>query len=692
MYEKFIRFIKIFWPELADKSLSRQLVGAGDVFATIYSSLLFLIGIIWLCFETNTKLFIQEWEMFLLLSFIILLFTYLNFFIIIEFREDRYGSSYGEFNSMAVWIAVLLYGSTALWMIIIIQLIQFLFQQQRSQNLSAKWNNLRSFSFTLAGFTLPYLIGLEVYEAFGGIYPIGSLKIPIVIAAFVGIIVNFLVLILIWTPYFLFVLYTQKKLASEKQLRPITIFFLLALTLPTIAHPFAILAAGLYSIAGIPVFLFFISGLIIVAYIAQQFSRIAESSRQQSRQLEKLEQLGRAILTAPPDSSTLPEILNEHIPNMFPPSDISIWMIPGQTLFKSPEDWDLDFRVIWDWVSIKTESQSFLANEKIPWQDKKTNHRPIICTPIITHEGTEVIGGIYLELRQLAQPWNKQSTRRLFPALHALADQISSAIHHAEEFAQSIALQKVSQEIQLAGQIQASFLPNQFPNIPGWQLAVSLEPAGGLSGDFFDFIPLSRGRYGIVIADVADKGLGAALYMALSRTLLRTYALEYHTRPDLVFSETNERILIDARANLFITCFYGVLDPEEGTLLYCNAGHNPPYLICPSDENNIISLERTGMPIGIEEDNSWERKTITFSPGDKLILYTDGVTEAQNEVGELFNEELLLDTILENVNTSAHELQERILNKVRQFIKDAPQYDDITLMILEKEKKEITGE
>ena len=102
--------------------------------------------------------------------------------------------------------------------------------------------------------------------------------------------------------------------------------------------------------------------------------------------------------------------------------------------------------------------------------------------------------------------------------------------------------------------------------------------------------------------------------MALSRTLLRTYALEYHTRPDLVFSESNERILLDSRANLFITCFYGVLDPAEGTLLYCNAGHNPPFLICPQNGNKITALERTGMPIGIEEDSSWERKTIEFLP------------------------------------------------------------------------------
>jgi serine phosphatase RsbU (regulator of sigma subunit) len=686
MNHTFFRFIKFFWPDLADRSLAKQLVGSGDVFATLYSTILYIFGLGWLLKNTDFSIFSQNWKLILLLSIIIILFTYLNFFVIIEFREDRYGSSDGSFNSMAVWVSVLLLGPTALWLIILIQIIQFLFQWSRVNNIYSKWNKLRCLYFTLAGFTIPYLIGLKVYEHFGGIYPISSLDPEIIIAAFMGIISNYLILILIWLPYFAYVLYTQKKIARELQLRPIVIFFLLALTLPTLAHPFAILAAGLYTINGLAVFIYFILGLIIVAYITQQFSRIAENNRQQSRQLEKLELLGRAILTAPPDASSLPAILEEHIPNMFPPSDIYIWMIPGQTLFKSPADWETDFGPIWDWVSGQTIAQIFLANENLPWQEATTVHRPVVCTPIMAHEGAEVIGGIYIELRQLAQPWDNNAMRSLFPALHSLADQISSAIHLAEEYARSIALQKVSQEIQIAGQIQASFLPNRFPNIPGWQLAVTLEPAGGLSGDFFDFIPLSRGRYGIVIADVADKGLGAALYMALSRTLIRTYALEYHTRPDLVFSESNERVLMDSRANLFITCFYGVLDPNEGSLLYCNAGHNPPYLISPMNDYKIIPLNRTGMPIGIEEDSRWDRKTIGFLPGDKLILYTDGITEAQNENGDLFEDILLIETIKKNAISSAFELQDSILGKVRDFIGNAPQYDDISLMILEKER------
>jgi serine phosphatase RsbU (regulator of sigma subunit) len=291
-----------------------------------------------------------------------------------------------------------------------------------------------------------------------------------------------------------------------------------------------------------------------------------------------------------------------------------------------------------------------------------------------------------MELHQLAQPWSLESLKKLSPALHSLRDQISSAIHQAEEYARSIALEKVSQEIKIAGQIQASFLPNQFPNIPGWQLAVSLEPAGGLSGDFFDLIPLSRGRLGLVIADVADKGLGAALYMALCRTLIRTYALEYQSRPDLVLSETNERIIADARANLFITTFYGVLDPEANSMVYSNAGHNPPLLVNSDEAVKPIALTRTGMPIGIEEDSSWERRTLQFSPGDKLIFYTDGVTEAQNLSGDFFDERQLLQTIINHRGQSAFELQGQILMGVKSFSEGVPQQDDITLMILEKEQ------
>jgi len=219
----------------------------------------------------------------------------------------------------------------------------------------------------------------------------------------------------------------------------------------------------------------------------------------------------------------------------------------------------------------------------------------------------------------------------------------------------------------------------------GWQLAVTLAPAGETSGDFFDVIPLEDGKVGIVLADVLDKGIGPALYMALSRTLIRTYAIEFELQPDIVLYATNERILKDTRANLFVTTFYGILDPEAGTLTYANAGHNPPILVRADNAPEIHLLTRTGSPIGIQEEAAWERTTVDIYPGDGLILYTDGIPEAQNADEEFFRMENLELVIKENLGQSAEGLQRSILDAVYQFLGETPPQDDITLMVLKRD-------
>jgi serine phosphatase RsbU (regulator of sigma subunit)/DNA-binding NarL/FixJ family response regulator len=242
--------------------------------------------------------------------------------------------------------------------------------------------------------------------------------------------------------------------------------------------------------------------------------------------------------------------------------------------------------------------------------------------------------------------------------------------------------QKVGQELALAGEIQSSFLPEVVPEVPGWQLAAALEPARDTAGDFYDFIPLPDGRLGLLVADVADKGMGAALYMALSRTLIRTYAAEYQAQPDLVLDAVNSRILLDTRASLFVTIFYGILDPTDGTLTYCNAGHNPPYLLRAGDKDAIQGLDRTGMPLGVYADVTWERRAVPLAPGDVLVLYTDGITEAQNGQEVFFGKERLLEIAKANVGRSAREIQDVLLAAVHEFVGEAPQFDDITLMVL----------
>lgn len=242
--------------------------------------------------------------------------------------------------------------------------------------------------------------------------------------------------------------------------------------------------------------------------------------------------------------------------------------------------------------------------------------------------------------------------------------------------------QKIAQDVALAGEIQASFLPDTLPDVAGWQLAAALEPARKTSGDFYDFIPLPKGQLGIVVADVVDKGMGAALLMALCRTLIRTYAVEYNTQPKDVFAAANRRILLDTHTKLFVTAFYGILDPATGLLTYCNAGHNPPYIFSDPNKGPAQELSSTGIPLGIFEDATWEQASAQITAGDALVLYTDGIPEAQNSQEELFGETRLLDIIKDNLGRSAQNIQDALLAEAHKFMGDAPPSDDITVLVV----------
>lgn len=245
------------------------------------------------------------------------------------------------------------------------------------------------------------------------------------------------------------------------------------------------------------------------------------------------------------------------------------------------------------------------------------------------------------------------------------------------------AVQAVStrrRELTLAGRMQASLLPAAPPEVNGWQITATLRPARETSGDFYDFIPLPGGRLGLVVADVTDKGMGAALYMALSRTLIRTYAADYPDRPDLALQAANDRILADTGADLFVTVFYGILDPATGALTYCNAGHHPPYLFRVQKGGAAQALPGRGMAIGMIEDTHWGHTTIQLDPGALLFLYTDGVPDAQNQEKERFGTEQMLEVAQANLGRSVWEFQDDLLARLQQFMGDEPQFDDITLM------------
>ncbi len=247
------------------------------------------------------------------------------------------------------------------------------------------------------------------------------------------------------------------------------------------------------------------------------------------------------------------------------------------------------------------------------------------------------------------------------------------------------ALQTVNirrQELVLAGRVQASLLPHTPPDIPGWQVSATWKPARETSGDFYDFIPLPGGKLAIVIADVVDKGMGPALLMTLTRTLIRGFAQTYPEQPDQLLRVTNQRIIEDINMGIFVTLFYGVLDPATGSLTYCNAGQPPPILLA---EDRMLKLRKTGMALGVSEEEDWKAETIELTPSDLLLLYTDGVLDARASTGDQFGESHLVQVLQETRGKPANQIQTELMSGIFNFAGSEPQVDDITLIAIVRE-------
>jgi len=238
------------------------------------------------------------------------------------------------------------------------------------------------------------------------------------------------------------------------------------------------------------------------------------------------------------------------------------------------------------------------------------------------------------------------------------------------------------QELEWAARVQAGILPDKTPILRGWDFAARLEPARETSGDFFDFIPLANDKWGFVIGDVTDKGLGAAVFMALTSSLIRTYAIRYPTLPALAISSINERILTDTRGSMYVTVFFGVLEPDTGRLRYVNAGHNPPLLLSQLKGKPVDRLGTTGMALGMEAGGTWQQKIARLTAGDLLLLYTDGITEAQNRGGAFFGEQRLLDVLRRKKERPAREVLESVLAEVDTFTGGDARQDDVALVVM----------
>ncbi len=245
--------------------------------------------------------------------------------------------------------------------------------------------------------------------------------------------------------------------------------------------------------------------------------------------------------------------------------------------------------------------------------------------------------------------------------------------------------QKMARELELAGEIQASYLPRHLPEIPGWKFQSLLKSSRETSGDFYDIHRLPDGRIVILIADVVDKGVGAALFMSLCWTLIRIFSVEYPSNPDLVMKKINQRILEDTKSNQFMSLFFGVLDPTSGEFIYANAGHPPPYFFTSHSDQRIIHLHRTGMLLGVSENEKWEKGTIQIAHGDGLLLYTDGVTEGLNEQGVFYGENRLKKVMEALFDASADTICSTIFLDLENFVGAEAQSDDIAMIVVKRE-------
>jgi hypothetical protein len=261
--------------------------------------------------------------------------------------------------------------------------------------------------------------------------------------------------------------------------------------------------------------------------------------------------------------------------------------------------------------------------------------------------------------------------------------QLTGFLRQAARAIRTVGLRR--QELILAGRLQASMLPDSEPKYAGWGFSAAWRPARETAGDFYDFIPLPGDRLGLVIADVADKGMGAALYMALSRTLIRAFTAEHPDDPARVLESVNSRMLADADTGHFVTVFFAVLDIPTGRLRYCNAGHNPPYLFDTKSYLRPLALRTTGPALGVMGKATWSNVQLQIKPGMLLLIYTDGLVDALDRDKHRFGEERILETCSRLMNRSAPDVQEALMSEVRAFSADEPQFDDITLLVVTRD-------
>jgi sigma-B regulation protein RsbU (phosphoserine phosphatase) len=260
-----------------------------------------------------------------------------------------------------------------------------------------------------------------------------------------------------------------------------------------------------------------------------------------------------------------------------------------------------------------------------------------------------------------------------------IATQSAQVLENSRLYEEEKRLQQMERELQMARDIQQSLLPKENPTLPGAEIAGLSHPAREVGGDYYDFIELDQERLGVVIADVSGKGVPASLLMANIQATLRVQAATSASVKDCI-AEANTALHKSTEADRYATLFYGILDIKEHSFTCTNAGHNPPILI--TQDGICRRLETGGIVLGMLAQMPYQEERVQLRPGDLLLMFSDGITEAMNEGEEEFGEERLIKLLTDSHNLSPELLLERILAEVSTFTGGVPQQDDMTLVAI----------
>jgi serine phosphatase RsbU (regulator of sigma subunit) len=674
------------WPQIEEMEQSNRQRAVMAMVTMIFLLPFAIAGLIWLLIASEHGIIFDNPLRFLLLTFVLFLLLIEPFQVRVGLGAEQEILLNSSLAPLVMWAAVLIHGPTGLWAMVLAAagaaLRRYLLLGRYSQHVI--WPPLSQFVQEMANSVFAPLVALAIYVAFGGVFPhtgnTVSEWLPALYAVIIGALIPGLLLLL---P----AIEINRLAGAPSTIGRLARFFAGAVSLPLLMSPFAILLT-IITESGRDVALFFtLLGIYLVNRLAHHLSKANERSKLLAREFALLEELGEEIIESPADASTLAVILEEYLPKLFPNERAEIYLFDGGERVWSPFRLSIPSTnrpvedALWEQMCSSDERHIGVPNVVLPGEKSAYGDALLVKIAPDRTDTEDVepacVGGIYFMRHGLLG----RSVDSL-AAVQSLASQISSALYRAKVHAETLAFHKMEQELEFAGNVQASFLPKSVPEPAGWQIAATLEPARQTSGDFYDFMSFGDGRVGILVADVADKGTGAALYMALSRTLIRTFAMQSADQPAEALARANARILGDTDTNQFVTLFYGVIDLNSGIMTYANAGHNPAYLLRAGAEGAHATLKHTGIPLGMFEEMEWQQQEIEILPGDLLLVYSDGVPEAQNADNVEFHDDRLLETGRANIGRPAVDVGAAIVDAVHDFVGNAPQFDDITLVVV----------